>query len=95
MQVSEATVVVRNKMGLHARPSTQIATAASRYVCEIKVSKDGLSVDGKSVLELLMLAAECGSTLTITAQGEDAEAAVQELSGLIETRFGEHEVDTV
>ncbi|MFW5751319.1 MAG: HPr family phosphocarrier protein [Planctomycetota bacterium] len=93
MATAEASVVLDNKMGLHARPSTQIATIAGRYDCDVRISKDGLEVDAKSVLELLMLAAECGSELVISADGPNAEAAVEELKEIIENGFGEHEVD--
>jgi phosphocarrier protein len=89
----EARVVLSNKMGLHARPSTQIATTASRFASDIHIAKDDMVVDAKSVLELLMLAAECGSELIITANGDDAQAATAELAKLVEGRFGELEVD--
>ncbi|MFM2091553.1 MAG: hypothetical protein RLZZ127_2042 [Planctomycetota bacterium] len=93
MAQAEATVVLANRMGLHARPSTQIATTASRFAADVQIEKDGMSVDAKSVLELLMLAAECGSTLTISASGDDAKAAVQAIVALVEGRFGELDVD--
>lgn len=93
MATAEARVILSNKMGLHARPSTQIATAAARFAADVQLGKDGLSVDAKSVLELLMLAAECGSELTISADGDDADAAVAEIVGLIENKFGELDVD--
>jgi phosphocarrier protein HPr len=93
MTQAEARVVLTNKMGLHARPSTQIATTAGRYAAEVQIAKDGLVVDAKSVLELLMLAAECGSELVITANGDDAQAVVQALVGLVQDRFGELDVD--
>jgi phosphocarrier protein HPr len=93
MPHAEKTVVLTNRMGLHARPSTQIATAASRFSSDVTITKDDMTVDAKSVLELLMLAAECGSELTIQADGSDAQATVQAIAGLIETRFGELDVD--
>jgi phosphocarrier protein HPr len=93
MSRAEATVALTNKMGLHARPSTQIATTASRYASDIQLSKDGMTVDAKSVLELLMLAAECGSQLTIAADGSDAKQAVEAIVALVEGRFGELDVD--
>ena len=93
MATAEARVVLSNKMGLHARPSTQIATTASRFVSDIRIAKDDDAVDAKSVLELLMLAAECGSELRLTADGEDAKEAVQALVQLVEGRFGELDVD--
>ena len=93
MPTAEAKVVLTNKMGLHARPSTQIATTASRFASDIQIAKDDMVVDAKSVLELLMLAAECGSQLTITASGDDAKQAVHVLIELVEGRFGELDVD--
>jgi phosphotransferase system HPr (HPr) family protein len=93
MATAQATVVLTNKMGLHARPSTQIATTASRFQADIRITKDGVVADAKSVLELLMLAAECGSELQIEAEGDDAKQAVPALAVLIEGRFGELDVD--
>ncbi len=93
MAKAEIKVVLTNKMGLHARPSTQIATTASRFNADVKISKDGMDVDAKSVLELLMLAAECGSELTVEAQGDDANAAAEAVANLVRTRFGELDVD--
>jgi phosphocarrier protein HPr len=89
----EARVVLSNKMGLHARPSTQIATTASRYSSDIHIGRDDMMVDAKSVLELLMLAAECGTELVIAAEGDDAKAAVAALVELVKGRFGELDVD--
>lgn len=93
MPHAEKSVVLTNRMGLHARPSTQIATVASRFSADVTITKDDMTVDAKSVLELLMLAAECGSELTIHADGSDALATVQAIAALIETRFGELDVD--
>lgn len=89
----EARVVLSNKMGLHARPSTQIATTASRFSSDIHIGRDDMMVDAKSVLELLMLAAECGTELVVTAEGDDAKAAVAALVDLVKGRFGELDVD--
>ncbi len=89
----EARVVLSNKMGLHARPSTQIATTASRFSSDIHIGRDDMMVDAKSVLELLMLAAECGTELVVTAEGDDAKAAVAALVELVKGRFGELDVD--
>jgi phosphocarrier protein HPr len=93
MPMVEARVVLKNKMGLHARPSTQIATTASRFSCDIHIAKDDMVVDAKSVLELLMLAAECDSELRITAEGDDAKEATKALVELVNGRFGELDVD--
>ena len=89
MAQAESRVVLTNKMGLHARPSTQIATTAGRFASDIQITKDGLVVDAKSVLELLMLAAECGATVTLRASGPDAEQAVAALETLVNNKFGE------
>ncbi len=93
MPTVEARVILSNKMGLHARPSTQIATTASRFSSDIHITKDDMVVDAKSVLELLMLAAECDSELTITAEGDDAKDAVHAIAELVKGRFGELDVD--
>ncbi len=93
MPTVEARVILSNKMGLHARPSTQIATTASRFSSDIHITKDDMVVDAKSVLELLMLAAECDSELTIAAEGDDAKDAVHALVELVKGRFGELDVD--
>jgi phosphocarrier protein len=93
MSRAQATVVLTNRMGLHARPSTQIATTAGRFSADVQITKDDMTVDAKSVLELLMLAAECGSELNISAHGDDAQDAVQALAKLVEGRFGELDVD--
>ncbi|HEX3131983.1 MAG TPA: HPr family phosphocarrier protein [Planctomycetota bacterium] len=89
----ESKVMLSNKMGLHARPSTQIATTASRFSSDIHIGKDDMVVDAKSVLELLMLAAECGTELTVAAEGADAKEAVASLVELVKGRFGELDVD--
>ncbi len=94
MPQAEKTVVLTNRMGLHARPSTQIATTASRFSADVTITKDDMTVDAKSVLELLMLAAECGSELTVQGDGDDAQAAVAAISSLVESRFGELDVDS-
>lgn len=90
----EQRVVLKNRMGLHARPSTAIATTATRFACDITITKDDMTVDAKSVLELLMLAAECGSELLVHAEGKDAEKAVQAVVALVVNRFGELDVDS-
>ena len=93
MAQAETTVTLNNRMGLHARPSTQIATTASRFAADVLIVKDDQRADAKSVLELLMLAAECGSELKISANGPDAAAAVAAVVDLVATRFGELDVD--
>lgn len=81
--------MIKNKFGLHARPSASFVQTASRFHSDIKVEKDGQVADGKSILDLMMLAAAQGARITIKAQGEDAQEALQALEELIEKRFGE------
>ena len=81
--------MIKNKFGLHARPSASFVQTASRFRSEIKVEKDGQEADGKSILDLMMLAAAQGTHITIKAQGEDAREALLALGDLIDGRFGE------
>jgi len=83
----QATIV--NQEGLHARPAARIVKLASTFTSEIELAKDGLDVNGKSIMGVIMLAAECGSSITIRADGPDAEQAVQALSELVASGFGE------
>ncbi|MDZ4788414.1 MAG: HPr family phosphocarrier protein [Blastochloris sp.] len=85
--VKELTIL--NKLGLHARPSAMFVRIANRFPCEINVEKDGEEVNGKSIMGLMMLAAGCGSQLTVSATGDDAIKAVQELEDLIKRKFDE------
>lgn len=82
-------VRIVNKHGLHARPAAELVKLASRFDAEVWVSKADLEVSGKSIMGVLMLAAECGSELVIRASGEDSVEAIDALSSLIESRFGE------
>lgn len=86
---SQKEVIIKNKFGLHVRPATTFAELARKFGSTIQVIKDGQTVDGKSCIDLLTLAAEAGSKLVIRAEGEDAQAAVDALSKLIESGFGE------
>jgi len=82
-------VVLKNKLGLHARPAALFVRTASRYPCHITVEKDGEEVNGKSIMGLMMLAAGMGSVLKITASGEQAQEAVREIEQLIARKFDE------
>lgn len=81
--------MIKNKFGLHARPSASFVQTASRFRSNIKVEKDGFVADGKSILDLMMLAAAQGNRITLKVDGEDAQAALEALGDLIEGRFGE------
>ena len=83
----QATIV--NQEGLHARPAARIVRLASAFAAEITLSKDGMDVNGKSIMGVMMLAAECGSSILIRADGPDAEQAVEALAQLVASGFGE------
>ncbi len=86
---ARAEVLIRNEKGLHARASAKFVKCAENFDAAIEVRKDGQSVGGTSIMGLLMLAAGCGSTIEITARGDDAEAAIDALVVLIDSGFGE------
>jgi phosphocarrier protein HPr len=83
----DATIV--NQDGLHARPAARIVKLANNFTADIELAKDGVGVNGKSIMGVMMLAAECGSSITIRANGPDAEAAVAALAELVASGFGE------
>ena len=82
-------VRITNKRGLHARASAKFVTLASGLPCEIKVAKDGQEVTGTSIMGLMMLGAAMGDSIIISAAGEQASHAVEQLATLVENRFGE------
>ena len=83
------TVTISNKYGLHARPAAEFVKLAGKFRSSVWVKKDDVEVNGKSIMGVMMLAAEHGSDITIRASGEDADAAVQALAELVERGFGE------
>jgi phosphocarrier protein HPr len=83
----EATIV--NRDGLHARPAAKIVRLASSFNSQVELAKDGVGVNGKSIMGVMMLAAECGSSITIRADGPDAAEAVDALAQLVASGFGE------
>lgn len=85
----ERIVQIVNKAGLHARPAAEIVKLAAKYASDITVVRDELEVNGKSIMGVMMLAAECGSTLQLKAEGPDAAEALDALEKLIESKFGE------
>jgi phosphocarrier protein len=92
--VSEAaarTVEIVNKRGLHARASAKFVKMASAFDAEVRVSKDGQTVDARSIMGLMMLAAGPGCCIDIEAQGAEAEAAVAALEQLVTAKFDEDE----
>lgn len=87
--MKEVTVEIVNRAGLHARPASELVRMAGGFKSEILLEKDGLEVNGKSIMGVLMLAAECGSQLRIRAKGDDADQALTALSGLVKSGFEE------
>lgn len=81
--------LIKNILGLHARAAAAFVKVANRYQSEIFVNKDSVSVNGKSIMGVLMLAASKGTTINVVAKGDDAEEAMESLGKLIEDKFGE------
>ena len=86
---AEASVEITNERGLHARASAKFVKLAATFDAEVRVSKDGQTVDARSIMGLMMLAAGPGSTIAIRAEGEEARAAVDALVELVANRFEE------
>jgi phosphocarrier protein HPr len=88
--IRETVVEIRNAEGLHMRPAMQFVDLASRFECDIVVSNEQTEADGKSIMQMSMLAATCGTRLHLRAEGPDAEQALEALRELVEERmFGE------
>ncbi len=87
----EKTIQVENKLGLHARPSAMLVKAATKYRSEFHIEKEGMKVNGKSIMGVMMLAAECGSELSLLIDGPDEAYLLKEIEQLFNDRFGEAE----
>ena len=85
----QEVVTIRNQLGLHARAATRFVQLASKYPCEVAVTKDGQRVNGKSIMGVLMLVASVGSKIAIETKGSQAEEAGRALVALVESKFGE------
>jgi phosphocarrier protein HPr len=85
----EKTVKIVNNAGLHTRPAATIVKLASKYKCEFFISKDGLNINGKSIIGVMTLAAEMGSELLLTFDGEDEKEASVEISDYFNRGFDE------
>ncbi len=85
----EQEFIVANKLGIHARVAAQIVRVASQFQSEIRISKCGISVNGKSILDLMTLVCPHGSKLYVSAKGSDASEAMNALASLFQTKFGE------
>lgn len=85
----EKEIEIVNKLGLHARPAALLVQKAGKFKSEISLEKEGQKINGKSIMGVMMLAAERGSIIIIKAEGEDEAEAVEALVELIESKFGE------
>lgn len=89
--IAQKKFLIRNKLGLHARPAALFVRTANRFQCEITVQKGKEKVSGKSIMGVMTLAAGPGSRVTVTAKGVDARKAIEEIEALIADNFGEAE----
>ena len=87
--MAKATVVIQNKLGLHARPAMAFVDTANGFNSDIKVRKGAQTVDGKSIMQMMMLAASQGTQLLIEAVGPDADNAIAALRELVNAKFSE------
>lgn len=85
----QASVKIKNRLGMHARPAMAFVDTANRFASDIRLKKGDQIVDGKSIMQLMMLAAAQGTELEITAEGEDASEAIDALRDLIDRHFDE------
>ena len=89
--MKEKELLIENKLGLHARAAAQIVKVASGYASKITLVKDGMEVDGKSIMGIMMLAAAKGTTVLVSVQGHDEDQAAEGLERLFREKFGEKE----
>ena len=82
-------MMIQNELGLHARAATKLVQTASKFPCDITVTKDGHEVNGKSIMGVLMLVASKGTMVTLKAKGDKAAEAVAAIAALIDDKFGE------
>ena len=83
------TIVIENKLGMHARPATMIVKIASKFRSEFRIIKGDMEINGKSIMGVMTLAAEYGSELELVADGVDEEYLIQEITDLFASKFGE------
>ena len=87
--MTEVDIHILNSLGLHARAAAQFVYLANTFRSQIHVARNGIRVDGKSILGLLTLAAACGVRLRLSADGDDEAQAVEQLAALVRAKFGE------
>jgi phosphocarrier protein len=91
MSKTTRTLQVINRFGLHARPAAMVVEAASKFDCEVTLTKDGMSANGKSIMSVMLLAAEPGSEVELVAEGPQAEQVADTIEKLFKARFNEEE----
>lgn len=84
-------VKIINKLGMHARPAALVTKTANLFSCKITITKNGKTIDAKSILAVMGIAAKCGDEITITADGAGEDAALESIVSLVTSRFGEAE----
>jgi len=87
--VVEKKMLIQNELGLHARAATKLVQLATKFPCEVTLTKDGHEVNGKSIMGVLMLVASKGTWVTLKAKGDRAQEAVDAIAALIDDKFGE------
>jgi len=87
--MAERSVKIQNELGLHARAATKLVQLASKFPCDVTLTKDGHEVNGKSIMGVLMLVASKGSTVLIRANGDRADECVAAIAALVDDKFGE------
>jgi len=87
----ETTIIIKNRLGLHARAAVKFVNTANRFSADVKIEKDGSEIDGKSILGILTLAATQGTEIVLRVDGADEESALKALVTLINTKFDEKE----
>jgi phosphocarrier protein len=87
--MTSRSVTVVNQLGMHARAAAKFVHLATKYRARVRVGRDGREMDGKSIMGILLLAAACGTTITISADGSDEIAAIEALAALVASGFGE------
>lgn len=89
--MTRGQLTIMNPLGLHARPAAKLVDCAARYTSEIRLTHQGQTIDAKSIMSVLILAAPCGAILEVTLDGNDEQAALEALEVLFSTGFGELE----
>ncbi|MBI5894258.1 MAG: HPr family phosphocarrier protein [Deltaproteobacteria bacterium] len=87
--VAKKTLIIQNKLGLHARAASQFVQLTNKFKADITISRGRQEVNGKSIMGVMMLAAAKGSKITVTASGEDANSALDAIEKLVNDKFGE------